>query len=238
MARKNAIIEADQDDEFNDVNELAEGLDDEFEGSDGFSDDELTTEEVEESTRSFSEKQRHQLEKSRKGRAAPAGPTRTRATPAQKAAQARAPVRARQEEWKPSDTLDAPPPRVGMEQRWVRFRIGTDDDQKNFSSKQRGGWVVRALTTVPAGYFPPTMRHSQMGEVIAVGDLILCERPRSIGVAQKKYFRDKLRRQTQAGQRHIRKAERSDHPIDVEEKRDRPTVGYGQKRRVSVQSDE
>jgi hypothetical protein len=234
--KRNPIIDADIDDDF-DVNEFAE-REEEFGVTDA-SDDEFTTDDVADTVRDMSERERAKVNSTRReGRAAPAGPQRGRTTKAQEVAKARAPARVRDVEWKPSDTLDAPPPMPGMEGRWVRFRVGTEDDQKNFSSKQRGGWEPRKVSTVPKGYFPPTMRHSQLGEVIAVGDLIYCERPRSIGLAQKKYFREKLRRQTLAGQRHIKKVERPDHPIDVDNKYERPSVGYGKKRRVAVQDDE
>lgn len=235
---RNPVIDADLDDDsFNDPTEAAEEAE-EFEPEFG-SDDEFTTEDVQEQVRTMSDRQMGQLNKTRRqGQAAPSGPKRARTTKAQAVQRARAPVRAREVEWKPVDTLDAPPPMPGMEGRWVRFRLGSEDDQKNFSAKQRGGWVPRKVSTVPQGYFPPTMRHSQLGEIIAVGDLIYCERPRSIGLAQKRYFKEKLRRQTLAGQRHIRKVERGDHPIDVQNRRERPTVGYGQKRRVTVQDDE
>ena len=241
MGRRNAIIEADLDDQDGlDVSEFAENEDDETFGATDA--EEFTDDDVVEEVNKMSANQRLALDKSRRQGKAPgarpvSGPQRGRTAKSQAVERTRAPARAREIEWKPVDTLDSPPPMPGMEGRWVRFKIGTDDDQKNFSAKQRGGWVPRKASTVPQGYFPPTLTHSQMGEVIAVGDLIYCERPRSIGLAQRKYFREKLRRQTMAGQRHIKKAQRDDHPIDVEIKRERPSVGYGTKRRARVQDD-
>jgi hypothetical protein len=221
--------------------EFAETEDGEYEdfGPEDVGDGEMTDEDVRESVTKMSERQRSAIQSSRKpGRAqAPTGPKRTHTTTAQAAHTKRNPPRVRAE-WKPADSLDAPPPLPGNEARWIRFRVGNDDDQKNFSQKRRSGWVPRTLDTVQEGYYPPTMKHAQLGEIIAVGDLILCERPMEIGIARRRYYKAKLDRQTQAGQRHIRQAERSDHPIDVEHTRGRPTVGMARKRRAPVQGDE
>lgn len=234
---RNKIIEADLDEEDFDPTEFAE----EEEGGeyDAGTDDDLTEEDVQEELRNMGEREVAAVSKSRqRGRAPDAAAARSRATPAQKAAKTRAPVRARVEEWKPADTLDAPPPMPGMEGRWVRFRIGNEDDHKNVSKMMRQGWKPRELSTVPKGYFPPTFKHAQLGEIIAVADLMYCERPRSMGIAQKKYVRAKLARMVDAGRRHVRNAERDDHPIEVTDRHQVRTGVYGKKRRATVQDDE
>lgn len=241
--KRNKIIDADLNDDDMDIDpaEFAETEDGELDtfGPEDTGEGELTDEDVRETVSKMDDRQRANLQNSRRpGRApAPTGPKRTHTTAAQAASSKRNPPRARAE-WKPADTLESPPPRAGMEDRWIRFRIGNDDDQKNFSQKRRSGWVPRTLDTVAEGYFPPTMKHAQLGEIIVVGDLILCERPIEIGVARRRYFKGKLDRQTQAGQRHVRQAQRADHPIEVENTRGRPTIGMGRKRRASVQSDD
>ena len=239
MPRRNPIIDADlnEDEDFADPVELAE--DEEEFGPEDTTEGELTDEDVQDVADRMTERQRAKMQDSRKaGRGPPpSGPKRARETAAQAANKTRAPQRAR-EEWKPADALDAPPPLPGNEGRWIRFRIGNDDDQKNFSAKRRSGWEPRLLSTVPSGYYPPTLKHSQLGEIISVGDLIYCERRLEVGLARKRYFKKKLERQTQAGQRHVRAVEREGHPISVDNPRERPSVGYGRKRRAAVQSDD
>ena len=80
-------------------------------------------------------------------------------------------------EWSRPSELEAPKPRTGYTQRWVRIRLGTEDDARNSMRKFREGWLPRQLDTVPVGYAPPTFSHSRLGNVIGVEDLILCEMP-------------------------------------------------------------
>lgn len=236
MPRTNKIVQADLDDEeFHDAAELAEDaeIDDEFDSHDV---EEMTDEDVQEEVRNMSERQIAAVSRSRqRGRAPDAPAARSRTSTAQKLNKAREPVRARVVEWKPADALDAPPPMPGMEGRWVRFRIGNEEDHKNVSKMLRQGWVPRKIETVPKGYHPPTFKHAQLGDIIAVADLMYCERNREIGIAQKKYVRAKLARMMQAGNSRIRNVEREGHEIEVTNRR---SHSYGKKRRAVAQDDE
>lgn len=230
MATRNPIIEADYEDDSS-LPPLGEDEDAVFEVG------ELTDEDVQEEMAAFDERKRAEVDRSRQRGRGPARAHKGHDTPAKTAERARTPVREKAVTWRPVDSLDAPPARTGMEQRWIRYQLGSDNDPRNWSRKTRDGWVPRKLDTVAQSYVPPTIRHGQLGEVIGVGDLILCERPREIGVARRKYFRDKTARQRSAAERrHIDRAERSGHPIEVEHPHEAPSVGRG--RRVAVQDDE
>jgi hypothetical protein len=203
---------------------------------------EYTDEDVIEEVEQFDQARREAVENSRqRGRSAtraPRGQRPARQTAAKAAVRARTPQRERDFEWKPANTLESPPPRPGMEQRWVRFQLGDKNDPRNWSRKMRERWAPRKLDTVPEQFMPPTLTHGQLGDVIGVGDLILCERPAQIGASRRKYFRQKQSRQVAAAQkRHVNKVQRDDHPITVTERRERPTVGVG-RRRAQVQDDE
>lgn len=80
-------------------------------------------------------------------------------------------------DWHRPSELEAPPARQGMTQRWIRIRWGNEEDVSNSSRKFREGWLPRAAETVPAELLPPTIRHARLGNLIGVGDLILCEMP-------------------------------------------------------------
>lgn len=200
--------------------------------------DGVTDEDVAEMIRDLDEQKRSLIERSRKrGTQSTKGQHPTRETSAKRDARSRAPVREREINWTEASSLEAPPPREGMEQRWVRFQLGGKNDPRNWTRRSRGRWVPRSLESVDAQFAPPTISHGQLGEIIGVGDLILCERPASIGQARRKHFRQKHQRQVQAADRkHISRVERSDHPIKVSQKRDRPTVGRGT-RQVTAQDD-
>lgn len=150
-------------------------------------------------------------------------------------------ARARVGEWNPADTLYAPPCRPGFEQRWIRIRLGEKDDPRNFQKKFREGWKPVRLTDVTAEFEPPTSEFGRFGEVIAVSDLVLCERPVEIGIQRKRYFAKRLQRQLMsADRRHVNKVQRDDHVIVGGAKSDmRPSVGRGTRNRAApVQSDE
>jgi hypothetical protein len=66
-------------------------------------------------------------------------------------------------EWKRPSTLEAPPPRPGYVQRWIRTSIGASNDPQNVSKRFREGWRPRPADTVPRGYTPPTIMHGQYG---------------------------------------------------------------------------
>jgi hypothetical protein len=148
--------------------------------------------------------------------------------------------RDRSVEWKPADMLDAPPPKPGMEQRWIRIRLGEKDDQRNFQKKFREGWHPIKRSDVPADMEPPTIAFGRFGDVVAVSDLVLCERPLEIGISRKRYFRQRLDRQLKsADRRHVNKVERDDHPIRGGAKADiKPSIGRGTRsRQAPVQDD-
>lgn len=247
MGRRNPIIESfnaleDEDDQFDELSQ--DDLEEiEDEQADEFLEDadvnELTDEEVLEEVDEFDEKQRQGMERSRnRGKASTRGQRPARQTPAKKAARARTPEREREVSWQPANTLDAPPPLPGMEQRWIRFQLGDKNDPRNWSRKMRERWAPRKLDSVPSQHMPPTLNHTQLGEVVGVGDLILCHRPREIGRSRDKFFKNKTQRQlATAERRHVDKVEREDHAILSKVKRDAPTVGRG-RRKVTAQGDE
>ena len=101
---------------------------------------------------------------------------------------------AHDEPWKLPAELDAPEPQQGMTQRWIRIRLGNNDDAKNSMKKFREGWLPRKLDSVPAGYAPPTFLHSQLGDVIGVDDLILCEMPIKKAKQRNAYYQARLDR--------------------------------------------
>jgi hypothetical protein len=167
-----------------------------------------------EAVNNLPERQRAQLDATRKRGQAP----RREAAPvhAGRARQEkREPVRRdRQVEWRPSDSLSAPPPRPGMENRWIRIRLGEKDDPRNFQKKFREGWKPISLSAVPEDFNPPSAAYGKFGDVVAVSDLVLCERPLEIGLSRKRYFAKRLQRQLDsADRRHVDRVQRDGHRI-------------------------
>jgi hypothetical protein len=114
---------------------------------------------------------------------------------------------AHDEPWKLPAELDAPEPRDGFTQRWIRIRTSNGEDAKNSMKKFREGWLPRSLETVPTGYAPPTFLHSQLGDVIGVDDLILCEMPIKKAVQRNAYYQQKTDRMIDGIENDLRKVE-------------------------------
>lgn len=81
--------------------------------------------------------------------------------------------------WEPPSNLDAPPPRPGMAQRWVRTHIGNEEDTGNVQKKFREGWRPRRADSVPADFPMATIEEGRHAGCIGVHGMILCEMPMS-----------------------------------------------------------
>lgn len=96
-------------------------------------------------------------------------------------------------DFKPRVGLEAPKPRPGFVQRWVRMSILGQADTKNVAKIDRQKWKPRRFETVPERERMrfSAFRHSAFGDVIVEGDVMLCERPERVALAHRKYFQDK-----------------------------------------------
>ena len=112
------------------------------------------------------------------------------------------------DEWSRPSELDAPEPRDGYTQRWIRVRLGNEDDARNSMRKFREGWLPRQLDTVPEGYAPPTFSHSRLGNVIGVEDLILCEMPVRKAMQRNAHYRAKRDRMIEGIENDLRNVAR------------------------------
>lgn len=82
--------------------------------------------------------------------------------------------------------LTAPPPREGYVQRWVRTKVGNEDDQSNVYRSTNLGWKPRAADTVPKESMVQTVDFKG-SNIIGVNDTILMERPIAIDIKHKAY---------------------------------------------------
>jgi hypothetical protein len=109
-----------------------------------------------------------------------------------------------EDDWARSAELEAPEPRPGFTQRWIRIKLGNEEDARNSMRKFREGWLPRQLDTVPAGHAPPTFSHSRLGNVIGVEDLILCEMPIRKALQRNAYFQAKRDRMIEGIENDLR----------------------------------
>lgn len=78
-------------------------------------------------------------------------------------------------EWRRPTSLEAPPPRPGYKQRWVRAEMRNENDNLNWTGKMREGWRPRDPATVPDCEAFYNVGKQANSNVIRVGGMILME---------------------------------------------------------------
>ena len=100
--------------------------------------------------------------------------------------------------WVRGASLDMPPARSGMDQRWIRVSIGGRDDATNWARKQREGWRPRAASSVPEDFPVPKIDQGKFAGFIGIEGNVLCERPMAISKRRDAHFRAETDRRTAA----------------------------------------
>jgi hypothetical protein len=117
--------------------------------------------------------------------------------------------------WMRPSSLEAPPPRPGMVQRWIRVTLRGEDDPRNLNRKTREGWVPRSVSSIPDEW--KSMSSSPQGAqdgVFAVDDLVLCEMPEDIYSQRAAYYSKETQRQMDAVEHDLEKAQVPGYPIN------------------------
>jgi hypothetical protein len=115
--------------------------------------------------------------------------------------------------WTPPANLEAPPPRPGYVQRWIRVSIRAEDDVTNVSQSFQEGWEPRRADTVPPGFNVPTISHGKYSGIVGVHGLILCEMPAKRNAERNAYYRNIATQQTQAVATDLATIAHPDMPI-------------------------
>lgn len=98
------------------------------------------------------------------------------------------------ENWGSPSQLEAPEPRPGMKQRWVRASLLGKADGKNVTDQGRQGWRVRSLDSVPKdqrGQYQFTKDGRTGTTAIVNGDLVLCEMPIRLFNQMQEFYKQK-----------------------------------------------
>jgi len=128
--------------------------------------------------------------------------------------------------------LDAPAPRDGMDQRWIRCETRTDKDHMNLQRQMKNGWVARPLESISSSW-QQISHHASGSDGLYVDGMLLCERPKALGARQKAQVQARLKKQRQyvSGQVAGQNAQNAhaNMPFDFVEQREttrgrRPTV--------------
>jgi hypothetical protein len=136
--------------------------------------------------------------------------------------------------WTQPASLEAPPPRKGMVQRWIRVGSLGKDDATNASRKFREGWVPRKANSVPPDFPLPHIDNGKFAGCIGIEGMVLCEMTIDRNNQRNKYFQGRRDRMTDAINQQIAQSNQrigSGFGQIVKEERSVPV------REVAVQSD-
>lgn len=115
--------------------------------------------------------------------------------------------------WLRQATLEAPPPRPGFVQKWIRASLFGKADPANVRNKERIGWVPRSPTTIPKSHSMPRVSDGPQAGFIMVEGMILCERPLAMKKAHDKAIRDEIDRRTLAIDADIARANKENRSV-------------------------
>lgn len=103
--------------------------------------------------------------------------------------------------WINPTNLDAPDPRPGYVQRWVRDgSLGGDGVSADWTRKMREGWEPRDPSTIPPKQrmMYPSAKSVGGVDVIRIANLVLCEIPKRVAMQRRLGINDIIERQRQS----------------------------------------
>lgn len=110
-------------------------------------------------------------------------------------------------------SLDAPPARDGMTQRWVRKSLRGADDPKNLNRSWREGWRPRSPDTLPDEWRIYSTFADKNDGMIVVDDLILMEIDSRVLKKRKESIDTATRRQMESVEHDLESSQVAGHPI-------------------------
>lgn len=120
--------------------------------------------------------------------------------------------------WIRPSSLDAPPARDGMTQRWVRKSIGGADDPKNLNRSWREGWRPRSPESLGEEWRIYATFADKTEGMIVVDDLILMEIDSDILARRKEAIELATSQQMRSVEHDLESTQIAGHPIVKEHK--------------------
>ncbi len=90
------------------------------------------------------------------------------------------------------------PAREGFDKRWIRTRIGGEDDPRNLAKAFNKGWRRRDPATIPPNIGAPTTYVEGVGESVGMSGMFLAERPKKLSAVHKRRVDDRTNAQMAA----------------------------------------
>ncbi len=105
--------------------------------------------------------------------------------------------------WRRPSILDAPAPRAGFVQRWVRYKSGSAEDTDNLDNMLEQGWRPVRRATAARGHSLTADSKGKYGQYIVKRGLMLMELPEKLAKERAKHYRNKRHRMTEAIDRDL-----------------------------------
>lgn len=120
--------------------------------------------------------------------------------------------------WIRPSSLEAPPPRPGMTQRWVRKSVRGADDPKNLNRTHREGWRPRSPDTLPEDWRIFANFADKNEGMIVVDDLILMEIDSEVLAKRRRAIEQATELQIRSVEHDLESSQVRGHPIVKEHK--------------------
>lgn len=121
--------------------------------------------------------------------------------------------------WRQPQLLDAPPPRPGYCNRWVRYRAGSDEDAEHFEEMLEEGWRPIKRKSVRKVHELTATTHGKYGQYYVKRGLILMELPEKLAIQRKRYYNKQLANMNKGVDRSMFKLQNAIMPLLAPERR-------------------
>lgn len=96
-------------------------------------------------------------------------------------------------QWREPRRLDAPPPRPGYRNRFIRFRQDNEEDTAHFDDMIEEGWRPVKRKSVKKGHELTSNTHGKHGQYYVKRGLILMEIPEKLAIQRERFYNKQLR---------------------------------------------
>jgi hypothetical protein len=126
--------------------------------------------------------------------------------------------------WRLPSRLDAPPPRQGFVNRWVRYRAGNDEDAEHFEEMLEEGWRPVKRSRAKRVHELTATTHGKYGQYYVKRGLILMEMPETLQIQRERYFKKVQADMNRGVDRNLFKINHRVMPLLQPERRSRVTT--------------
>lgn len=140
--------------------------------------------------------------------------------------------------WANPASLEAPPARPGMVQRWIRVSSRGKNEPTNLSRKLREGWQPRRADSIPGNFHMPVISGGNFSGAIGVDGMVLMEMPKARNDQRNRHYEKRKERLTESINMQLAEASRNRGrsgfgPIEIAQK-----TQVGTLREVRVAADD